>query len=156
MGTAQLEDQPPVSESCSENMTPATPWPTSSPSPPSLTIPTTTVELLTMTSPFSPSPVLSHSPRLCLLSVSQPPYLASMLVAWLLSLGGEPCPLEAPSLTNSRRLMTTSSPTPSVQATTAPTASPLPWSVLLTLARTPAKETLVVPWSLRRMEDMPR
>merc|ERR1711862_668556 len=92
---------------------------------------------------------------LCLLSVSQPPYLASMLVAWPLSLAGEHCHLEDPSLTNSRRLMSTSSPTPSVQATTAPTASPPPWSVLLTLARTPAKETLVVPWSPRRMEDMP-
>merc|ERR1711868_62878 len=93
---AQLEDQPPVSESCSENMTPVTPWPTLSPSPPSLTIPTTTVELLTMTSPSSPSPVLSPSPRLCLLSVSQLPHLASMLVVWPLSLAGGHCHPEDP------------------------------------------------------------
>jgi len=49
-----------------------------------------------------------------------------------------------------------SSPTASVQATTAPAASPLPWSVPLTPTRTPVKETLVVPWSHQRMADMPR
>merc|ERR1712029_959258 len=35
-------------------------------------------------------------------SVSQPPHLTSMLVVWPLSLAGEHCHLEAPSLTNSR------------------------------------------------------
>jgi len=49
-----------------------------------------------------------------------------------------------------------SSLTASVKAIMAPAASPPPWSVPLTLARTPARETLVVPWSHLRMEDMPR
>merc|ERR1712130_939132 len=79
-----------------------------------------------------------------------------MLVVWQRSPDGEQHHLEDHNLMFSRRSMSPSSPTASVKATTAPAASPLPWSVPLTPARTPAKETLVVPWSPRRMEDMPR
>merc|ERR1719410_3373060 len=84
------------------------------------------------------------------------PHPTCMLVAWPLSLDGELHPLEDHNLMFSRRLMSPSSPTANVKATMAPAASPPPWSVPLTPARTPARETLVVPWSHLRMEDMPR
>merc|ERR1719411_712361 len=89
-------------------------------------------------------------------SVFPPPPPISMLVVWPLSLDGEQHHLVDHNLMFSRRWMSPSSPTASVKATTAPAASPPPWSVPLTPARTPAKETLVVPWSHLRMEDMPR
>merc|ERR1712098_310280 len=53
--------------------------------------------------------------------------MGSMLVVWPLSLDGELHHLEDHNLMFSRRLMSMSSPTASVKATTAPAASPPPW-----------------------------